>query len=193
MIPLLDLGNVVIRVDWEPFLQYLERNGEPSQDRHAFLRSSLFYDLEFGNIGPDEFVKRMGNMRKTQYHPDEFLEAFCAIFPDWMPDAKQLLGELLQRGPVYCLSNTNQIHLTHLLKKFPELTLFTKFFASHEIKKRKPYPGTYRQVTTDLVVAPKSIAFFDDLEANVIGAKKAGLNAFLYQNRQSVIENCFAE
>lgn len=66
--PLLDLGNVVVKVDFKPFLSWLaERSGSGDPERHrGLLSSSLFYDFEFGNIGRDEFAKRVGRLYKAE-------------------------------------------------------------------------------------------------------------------------------
>jgi putative hydrolase of the HAD superfamily len=82
---------------------------------------------------------------------------------------------------LHCLTNTNEIHLSHLLRRFPFLGRFTKIFASHELQKRKPYPGTYVEVARSLDLYPEEMVFFDDLAANVEGAERAGMEAHLFR------------
>lgn len=187
MIPLLDLGNVIIKVDFSPFCEWVKENS-PITDLEkiaSFHKSSLYFDYEFGNISTEEFIARMGNMYDTKFNEAEFQKRFCSIFPSVIEGASTLLEELEERG-VYCLSNTNAMHFDHLMEALPEMKKFRKVFASHQIGKRKPYPGTYREVAKALELAPQNLVFFDDVAANVEGARRAGLEAHLFESCEQV-------
>ncbi len=181
-VPLFDLGNVIIRVDFEPFLQWLaekSKDQDPTKAR-ALLSSSLFYDFEFGNISRQGFARRLGALYGAQIEVPELEEKFCTIFPGMVEGMGELLEELAAEGPVYCLSNTNEIHLEYVRQAFPVVGRFTRIFASHEIHKRKPYPGIYRDVASSLGLDPRDLVFFDDVHGNVQGAIRAGLEAHLF-------------
>jgi len=186
-IPLLDLGNVVIRVDFTPFCKWVSENTDIHDYEKilGFHRSSLYYDYEFGNISTEEFINRMGKIFGTQFNPEEFQKYFCAIFPSIVDGMPELLLELEDRG-VYCLSNTNLMHFEYILENFPEIRKFKKLFASHQIHKRKPYPGIYREVAKVLEVQPQELVFFDDSISNIEGAKKAGLFAHLFESVEQI-------
>lgn len=182
-IPLFDLGNVVLKVDFDPFVEWLaERSAKRDEARvRTLLHSSLFFDLEFGHIGREEFAHRVRAMYGAEFTQGELEERFCAIFPGPVPGMLELLAELREAGPIYCLSNTNEIHLSWIRSRMPEvLSPFEHVFASHELRSRKPYPGIYVQVAERLGVAPAGIVFFDDVRANVEGALRAGLEAHLF-------------
>lgn len=180
--PLLDLGNVVVQVDFQPFLAWLaEKAGHPATDQvAALLRSSLFYDFEFGHISRTEFVRRVGRLYGVELAAADLEERFCAIFPGLVEGIEPALEELAAEGPVYCLTNTNEIHLEHIRARFPVMAHFTRVFASHEMGRRKPYPGIYRDVARELNIDPRNIVFFDDVHANVQGALRAGLEAHVF-------------
>lgn len=181
-IPLLDLGNVVVKVDFTPFLEWLaEKSGSGDPEKHRkLLSSSLFYDFEFGNIGRAEFSRRVNALYGMRVGGAELEERFCGIFPGLVDGMERALEELAGEGPVYCLTNTNEIHLEHIRKTYPVMERFTRVFASHEIRRRKPYPGIYRDVAHELEVEPSNLVFFDDVHANVQGAVRAGLDAYLF-------------
>src|SRR3989338_625992 len=82
-VPLLDLGNVVVKVDFAPFLDWLcECSAERDTAKvTALLSSSLFYDFEFGNIRRAEFARRLGMLYGAEFPLVELEERFCAIFP----------------------------------------------------------------------------------------------------------------
>jgi len=181
-IPLLDLGNVVVKVDFRPFLTWLtERSKEQNFEKVSrLLTSSLFYDFEFGQLSREGFTRRVGQLFEAEFSPRELEEKFCDIFPGLVEGMEPLVDEWLAEGPVYCLSNTNEMHLSHLRAKYPLMNRFTKIFASHEMHQRKPYPGIYRDVARELNVPPASLVFFDDVHGNVQGALRAGLDAYLF-------------
>ncbi len=183
IVPVLDLGNVVVHVNFTPFCEWIVEHSPAKDIEHVqlFLKSSLFYDYEFGNISSDEFIDRMGKLFGARFDEKKFSEKFCAIFPSYIEGMPELLTELSERG-IYCLSNTNELHLNHCMEQFPELRLFKQIFASHQIHKRKPYPGTYREVAKLLDIAPQSLVYFDDITVNVDGARRAGLQAHLFEN-----------
>lgn len=181
-IPLLDLGNVVVKVDFHPFLTWLAARSEEKDFAKAsrVLTSSLFYDFEFGALSPAAFTARLGNLYRAEFREDELTEQFCAIFPGLVEGMEALVAEMAAAGPLYCLTNTNELHLSFIRRHFPVMEKFTKVFASHELHKRKPYPGIYLDVANALDVAPADLVFFDDVPANVQGAARAGLEAHLF-------------
>jgi FMN phosphatase YigB (HAD superfamily) len=124
---------------------------------------------------------RTAKLFHGNFSASDFEKNFCNIFPGLVEGMDSAVETMLTAGPVYCLSNTNEMHLGAVKKRFPILERFTKIFASHELRKRKPYPGIYREVANTLGVHPQSLVFFDDVEANVYGAERAGLEAHLFQ------------
>jgi HAD superfamily hydrolase (TIGR01509 family) len=183
MIPLFDLGNVIVKVDFSPFLSWLTAQSASKDRAHAqsVLKSSLFYDFEFGKVKGPEFARILASLYSAEFSAQEAEAAFCSIFPGLVPGMVELLGELARRGPVYCLSNTNEVHLDWLRHNLPEcLSSFTRVFASHEMHERKPHPQIYRNVAAALSAAPEEIVFFDDLPENVAGAEKIGMRAHLF-------------
>ncbi len=188
-IPLLDLGNVVVKVDFTPFLQWLtERSGDHDPSRaKALLSSSLFFDFEFGHLSPEAFAKRVASHFNASFSPADLEAAFCGIFPGMVDGADEALSELASAGPLYCLSNTNKVHLSYLHAHFPALQKFTRIFASHEMQSRKPYPGIFHRVAEAIEASPHELVFFDDLAANVEGAQRAGLEAHLFTDISSMM------
>jgi putative hydrolase of the HAD superfamily len=181
-IPLLDLGNVILQVDFGPFLEWLVQKAGPANESRArsFLSSSLCFEFEFGSVNRQEFTRRLGELYGARISVAEVEEMFCAIFPGPVEGMKEAVEERAAAGPIYALSNTNEIHLEWVRRHYPVVEKFTKLYASHEIHMRKPYPGIYRAVADDIGVAPEELVFFDDVAANVQGAIRAGLEAHLF-------------
>lgn len=186
--PLLDLGNVILKVDFAPFLDWLKNKAGPHNlaRAEAFLSSSLFFDFEFGSIGRVDFARRLSDLYGTSITVAEVEKHFCDIFPGPVEGMDTLMEELLAEGPVYALSNTNEIHLDWLHLHCPLVKRFTKLYASHEIHMRKPYPGIYRAVAESLDLEARDMVFFDDLHANVQGALRAGMDAHVFAGPEHI-------
>lgn len=187
-IPLLDLGNVIVKLDFPPFLQWIEGKARRPLDPKLLLRSSLFYDFEFGNMNREEFRRRVGEWIGCFLEKEEFEQAFCGIFPDLVQGMDEAMDQLKAKGPVYCLSNTNEIHLEYICQRFPIMQKFDRIFASHEIRKRKPYPGIYRFVADSIGIDTGDMVFFDDVAQNVEGALKVGMDAHVFLNVSDMLE-----
>jgi putative hydrolase of the HAD superfamily len=188
-IPLFDLGNVVVKVDFAPFVTWLAGHS-PDRDPAralAFLRGSVFTDLEAGNVSPAEFARRARELFGAGFSQAELEEKFCDIFPGDVPGMPELLEELAAEGPVYALSNTNEIHLARLRARHAHLLRpFKEVFVSHELRFRKPHPEIYREAAARIGAPPERIVFFDDLRENVEGALRAGLRAHLFEEAGQV-------
>jgi len=176
-VPLLDLGNVILHYDFNPFFTWIQKNSDTKDIEviRRLLTSSLFYEYEFGNIERAGFIKRLENLFKGSFPPVDFQENFCNIFLGPVEGMEAAIETLLEQGPVYCLSNTNEMHLDYVRNTYP-------------LHKRKPYPGIYRDVSHALDLAPQSLVFFDDIEANVQGARRAGLEAHIFNDANHLVK-----
>lgn len=186
MIPLFDLGNVVLKLDFSGFESWVSERATVTYPEGVMGRlgpSSLWHDFEFGNIDSLEFTRRVGAIFGTNFDAHEFQHKFCSIFPGTVPGISDLLSEL--SGRVYCLTNTNKMHYDFITHRFQEMKHFAKVFASHEMRMRKPWPGTYQAVADWMGVSPREVIFFDDVGANVEGARKAGMRAFLFEGTEA--------
>lgn len=192
-IPVFDLGNVLIHVNFQPFVDWvLKKNSKLNSERvMSFHRSSLYYELEFGKVSESEFIRRLCQQLEIAATPAQFTEQFCDIFPGAVAGMPELLQDLAKQGPVYGLSNTNALHAHKFFQQFAaELAPLNKLFVSHELGYRKPYPGIYREVGRILEKHGKDFIFFDDLPANIAGAQAAGWEAHLFTSAEQVRELC---
>ena len=105
-----------------------------------------------------------------------------------------LLKKLRKKFRLYLFSNTNEIHINHMHKKFRETygfefsTLFENDFYSHEINERKPDLESFQKVIEISGINPEKTLFIDDLEKNIIGAQQAGWKTYWLKNGQNIVE-----
>lgn len=97
------------------------------------------------------------------------------------PGVSGLVEELLKQPATRtaCLSNTNAAHwaLLSSAAEYPSLGKLHYRFASHLLGCTKPDPRIFAMVQAQLELAPEQVLFFDDMEANVAAAQKAGWDA----------------
>jgi len=60
---------------------------------------------------------------------------------------------------------------------------------SHQVGFRKPYPKIYRITLKRLKLKPSECIFIDDLEKNLVAARKLGMKTILFKNNRQLIRN----
>jgi putative hydrolase of the HAD superfamily len=80
------------------------------------------------------------------------------------------------------LSNMPHDFLAMARDRFPIFKACDAGIFSCEISSNKPEPAIYKKLIAALGCEAREIAFFDDLPANVEGAKALGISAFVWQD-----------
>lgn len=108
---------------------------------------------------------------------------FSAFYPNskLIPGTKELLGDLVERYPLGMLTNFTD---GPAVRKLIDLLGLTPFFkdvlVSGELGYRKPHPYVFERFVDAMGVPADQILFVgDDVEADVKGAKDAGLRPVL--------------
>lgn len=176
----LDLGNVLVEVDFRrAFAAWAKAAGVPVEALSArFSFDDAYCAHERGEIDAARYFSRLKTSLGIALSDAQWLEGWNAIFGGPLPGAGRVLRELAGRMPLYVFSNTNPAHIAHFAPRYRELLApVTKVVTSCEIGRRKPEPEAFRRLAAITGLAPSRLAFFDDLEENVAGARAAGLQA----------------
>ena len=192
-----DLGKVLLNLDFDASIkafQELGSEGEVLDHKNAYA-DPVFYQLEVGEITPDEFRSRVRKLLKNPNATDKHVDqAWCAMIKNIPTERVNKLLELNETHNVFLYSNTNKIHIDKLLIEFKEEhgiefdSLFTKAFYSHEIHDRKPEESSFLKVLELAKINPQQTLFVDDLEKNIIGAQKVGLKTLWLQEGMEMAE-----
>ncbi len=185
---ILDLGGVVINIDYQLTIKAFEEIGIP--DARNFYsqqqQTNLFDLLETGNISENNFRNEIRKFARINLPDEEIDHAWNAMLLDFPPKRLETLKQLKSRYKTFLLSNTNSIHFrayTHTLqKKIGKKNLsdyFHKEYYSHLIHRRKPHPETFRFVMDDQKLLPQETLFIDDSEQHIRGAKSVNLQTYL--------------
>jgi len=107
---------------------------------------------------------------------DEVVAHWCRI--DLDQRMLQLVDQVRAAGVITALgTNQNPIRGRFMLENLPYAEHFDALFHSWQIGRAKPDPAFYTHIVETLGVEPHQAVFVDDLRANVVGARRAGLQA----------------
>ncbi len=127
-------------------------------DRHAFAEAAV---VEFGlAIEPSQWIEEFRRWPRALY-----------------PGAIELLRALAGTTTLACLSNTNELHWSHILHTLGLHGHFDHLFASHLIGRIKPDRDAFEHVVERIGSPPERILFLDDNTVNVVGAQAIGITA----------------
>lgn len=205
---LLDLGGVLIEVNFERSLQHWfaaarrtrgKRNeitidhdlvAEMATDVATDKITAQAYERhERGEILFPEFTQALARRLQFDLTEKQWQQGWNAALGDALPGALELVHNAATRWPVYLFSNTNATHQAHWQAQHRELlSPMRDVFVSNTLGLRKPEPLAYQQVAERIGLDPQHIVFFDDRKENVDGAKLAGLEAFQADKPSAIID-----
>ncbi len=175
---LFDLGNVILPFDVMRLANRLTR--------YTHLSAQEIVDRLWNDYIADNF--ETGKMSPTQYftHISEICnfkgltyEAFVPIFNEIFEEDAEVIGLIQRLKGKYKLgliSNTNAIHVEHILKRYSHLSHFDRHWWSNEAGVRKPDPAIYKLALDHFGISPAEAVFIDDLHTNIESARKLGIN-----------------
>lgn len=138
---------------------------------------------EAGQIGREEFLREAFELLGYRGTEAEFIAAWEEIFEENTPMIRSVQC-LKEKGiPVYLLSNTSDIHVDYMLRKYPFFSLFDDAVYSYRVRCAKPDPAIYQLAAQQFGVNPGETLFIDDLPANISSAQEVGFHAIQYDYR----------
>ncbi len=181
-----DLGNVIIDIDYQNSLKRIKE--EVSTEFHdkvdVFYLTDFHKAYEVGRIDSSKFREEVRDYFQQDWNDGKVDELWNSLLLKIPLERLELISKLRENFQVGVLSNTNLIHIhavnrilkeDHGLENFDPI--FDWVFLSHEMGLSKPSPEIYEKMLVDLGTSGDLVIFFDDLIANVEGAKAVGIQA----------------
>ncbi len=173
-----DLGNVIVRHDNRVLYERLRsRCAEPwSVERIGALAERP----EWGTGAPIAGLHR--EIRESAGYSGDwarFSEDWCChlVLDHSMLD---LVEQLAARHRVMIFSNTNAVHWDSQVAASGGRLARIEAYLSHEIGRLKPDVAAFAKVAELAGIEPARSLFFDDVPANVAGARAAGFQAGVF-------------
>jgi len=150
---------------------------------------------EKGWIDSPTFRNEVRSYFEQEWSDAEVDELWNSLLGKIPPYRLDLVKKLRQTHQVGVLSNTNEIHIEgvyELLRNEFQADSFDPFFDrifySHEMGLAKPDVAIYETMVAELGTKPDRVLFFDDLLANVEGARKVGIHAIQVTSPQVLLD-----
>jgi putative hydrolase of the HAD superfamily len=176
-----DLGNVLVDIDFgRAFASWSAQSGVPARELAArFQIDAAYCAHERGEMDECDYFAALRRRLGIALADEAMLAGWNAIIGEPLPGIDALVARLAACFPLYVFSNTNPAHYAHFAPRHRTLlSYFRNTIVSCDIGSRKPDPEAFRRMAALTGMAPGRLAFFDDLEDNVQGAREAGLHAF---------------
>lgn len=177
-----DLGKVLLDFDYGIAARALSSRCTlpPEQLRGLLDQSSLLHEFETGLLSAQQvfqaFTKASGYTGDYQ----AFRAAFADIFTE-IPPMIALHAQLRARGlPTHILSNTNDIAVEHIRRRFPFFAGFDSYIYSHEVRCMKPRPAIYEALERSAGFAGADLLYIDDRPENIEAARTRGWQCILH-------------
>ncbi|HYG21315.1 MAG TPA: HAD family phosphatase [Verrucomicrobiae bacterium] len=179
-----DLGKVLLDFDYAVAAHRIAEKSTAGVEESRFFidQSPLLHRYECGTITTEQFFGEICQLSGFTGTSNEFAEFFSDIFAP-IPAMIQLHADLRAAGiPTYIFSNTNDLAIMHVRRRFPFFANFDGYILSYEHGVMKPNPRIYRAVEEKSGHRGREIAYLDDRAENVLGGAQRGWNAVLHES-----------
>lgn len=171
-----DLGKVLVDFDYGLAARRLaeQSSATSEQVRTVIDQSPLLFRYEGGQMTTQEFFAEVKAQIGFRGGFEEFAAPFGDIFTE-LPEMIRLHAEIRARGlPTFILSNTNDIAISHIRRRFPFFANFDGYVLSYECAALKPHERIYEITEQRTGCRGGEILFLDDKPENVEAAALRG-------------------
>jgi glucose-1-phosphatase len=185
-----DLGNVILPFEHHQIAEELlarNRNKDGRQRRGQDLFQYLF-DLERGAINPyeeglistEEFFSRFCRRFDLDIDFADFSHIWNHIFREDR-EVSHIVRSLKEGGyPLFLLSNTNELHFSHIIEHYPVVHLMDEWILSFEVGAKKPSSRIFEAIFEKVDVRPDEVFYIDDVAEYVAAAGRFGIKGTVF-------------
>lgn len=178
---LFDIGNVLLRFDFNLALQKLAHHSDPAAETILELIEPVKAAYEGGRMERADFQAEVRAILRYTGTDTDFISAWEDIFTENQPMI-DLVHQLKGRYPLYLLSNTSDIHVDFIFRRYPVFSLFDDAIYSYKVRASKPEREIYEITSRQLGINPAETFFIDDLLPNIESAREVGFRAHHYHH-----------
>lgn len=158
----------------------------PEEIRQRLKTDGLIHGFESGEFDEHEFHRRVEALLETKVTYERFRELWFSVFLPHTLIPESLVAGIRKNYRTALLSNTNPIHYSMIYERYPILQHFDAYVLSHEVGAMKPLPKIYAAAIEAARCRPEECFFTDDIADYVEGAKRAGIDAVQFENREQL-------
>jgi HAD superfamily hydrolase (TIGR01509 family) len=191
-----DLGNVILPFEHRQIAVKLH---ETSRIQDRFTPDDLFkflFDMDRGLVNPYEeglmssvdFFAKLREKYKLELEYDEFKDIWNIIFQEDSEVNKAILYLKNKGYPVFLLSNTNELHFSYIMERYPIVHSLDEWILSYEVGAKKPKQKIFDTIFEKTDTTRGEVLYIDDIPEYVEAAKNYGLQGLVFKNAKDVWE-----
>ena len=177
----LDVGKVLVDYDPKVVLEELsKRCGREIGLPLPIDLDELFFPVYVGTQSWGDILHVLNNALGFFLESQEWRELWCRIFTGEVPGMREALAELKSEFRLVALSNTEEVHWTFILQKYPILKLLDGWIVSYTEGVAKPDPAIYEAVVDRYCDGRLPVFYTDDTPRYVEAARRLGWEAEVF-------------
>lgn len=183
-----DLGNVILPFEHRQIARKLynqSRIRETCQPEDIFHHifgkdDGIINDYEKGFVSSERFYGAVRDRYSLAITYEDFKEIWNNIFCD-DPETGRIIKYLKEKGyPLVLLSNTSELHFSHIIERYPIVHSFDEWILSFEVGAKKPEQRIYDVVFERIPVSPDQTFYIDDMEEYVEAGRRHGMEGHVF-------------
>ena len=181
---LFDFGRVLVDFDFGHAFDAWAKaaSADKSRLQAAFYHDEAYCAHERGEITWSQYADHLRLRLSLRLDDSTLLNGWNSIFTEPVPGIEARIESLAQRHRLFVLSNTNKAHYDFWSERYSKLLQpFSQLLCSHALGARKPEFAIYRRALKVMDCNAAEVLFFDDVAANVEGAREAGIDSRLFR------------
>jgi len=177
----LDVGKVLVDYDPKVVLEELsKRCGREIGLPLPIDLDELFFPVYVGTQSWGDILHVLNNALGFFLESQEWRELWCRIFTGEVPGMREALAELKSEFRLVALSNTEEVHWTFILQKYPIFKLLDGWIVSYTEGVAKPDPAIYEAVVDRYCDGRLPVFYTDDTPRYVEAARRLGWEAEVF-------------
>ncbi|HEX4647042.1 MAG TPA: HAD family phosphatase [Verrucomicrobiae bacterium] len=178
-----DLGKVLVDFDYGIAARKIAARGNISalEAQKLLDHSPLLFRYETGLITREQFFAEVRAAAGFRGNIEEFSMFFADIFEPITPMV-EIHSSLRKKGfPTFIFSNTNELAIGHIRRRFPFFSSFDGYILSYEHGAMKPESRLYEIVERATGRRASNILYLDDRAENVEAGAARGWQVILQE------------
>ncbi len=185
-----DLGNVILPFEHRQIARKLHDRSAIRNDctpdgifSHIFGEiDGVINDYEKGFMSSEGFFRTVRDRFSLDITYEGFKDIWNNIFSE-DPETIRIVTYLKEKGyPLILLSNTSELHFSHIIERYPVVHIFNEWILSFEVGAKKPEQRIYDIIFERMAVSPEQVLYIDDVEEYVDAGRRRGLEGHLFTN-----------
>lgn len=186
-----DIGNVLVAFRWQYAIDLMQLTPDIAKRlANATVKSPVWNEFDRGEWSLEEIVQGfVDNDPEIECEIKDLIGNYYGYMVKQYDYAHEWIDTLQAHGyKVYYLSNFSKIGHEQFADDLDFLGKCDGGILSYEEKLIKPDEAIYKCLLDRYNIVPQEAVFIDDSLANVEGARRLGINAIHFTNRQEVLE-----